>query len=120
LFKIFESISEIIEQYSPAQIAMEKIFVDKNVASALKLGQARGAALVACAKCGLDIADYTPRQIKKSVVGYGHADKKQVQEMIRILLKLSGIPQADAADALAVAVCHANLGKGLLSYTLQK
>jgi len=95
-------------------VAIEKIFVHKNVASALKLGQARGVAIVVAAQYGLQIAEYTARQVKKAVVGYGAADKKQVQHMMKVLLKLSGIPQADAADALAVAVCHGQNSQGIL------
>lgn len=111
---IFEGLSKVIEEYSPKAVAIERIFVHKNVSSALKLGQARGAAMVAAAVCGLSIAEYTARQVKKSVVGYGAADKKQIQLMMKILLKLNGIPQVDAADALAVAVCHGQTLMGVL------
>lgn len=111
---IFEGLSAIIAEYAPAVVAIEKIFVHKNVASALKLGQARGVAMVTAALRGLIIAEYTPRQIKKAVVGYGAADKTQIQNMIQMLLKLNGLPQADAADALAVAVCHGQWMRGVL------
>jgi crossover junction endodeoxyribonuclease RuvC len=104
---IFEDLSSLIEKYQPTVVAIEQVFVHKNVASALKLGQARGAAIVAAAHQGLLVAEYAPRQIKKAVVGYGGAEKSQIQQMIQMLLGLSGLPQADAADALAVAVCHA-------------
>lgn len=107
LQEIFEALTKIITEYSPTLAAIEKIFVHKNVSSALKLGQARGAAVVAMALQGLPIAEYTARQIKKAVVGYGAADKVQVQKMMQILLKLNGLPQSDAADALAAAICHA-------------
>ena len=111
---IFEGLSKVITEYSPTAVAIERIFVHKNVASALKLGQARGVAMVAAAMGGLTIAEYTARQVKKSVVGYGAADKRQIQQKIQILLKLSGIPQVDAADALAVAVCHGQNLRGLV------
>lgn len=114
LHQIFEALSKIILEFSPNTVAIEKIFVHKNVASALKLGQARGAAIVAVALKALPIAEYTPRQIKKAVVGYGAADKKQIQHMMQVLLKLNGLPQTDAADALAVALCHAQSIRGIL------
>lgn len=101
-------------EFKPTMVAIEKIFVHKNVASALKLGQARGAAIVAAAVGGLSVAEYTARQVKKSVVGYGAADKNQVQQMVKILLKLDGVPQKDAADALAVALCHGQQMRGQL------
>jgi crossover junction endodeoxyribonuclease RuvC len=102
----------VLLEFKPKMVAIEKIFVHKNVASALKLGQARGAAIVAAAVGGLSVAEYTARQVKKSVVGYGAADKNQVQQMIKILLKLDGVPQKDAADALAVALCHGQQMRG--------
>ena len=105
---IFEDLSLLIAEYRPTVVAIEQVFVHKNVSSALKLGQARGAAIVAVARQGLVVAEYAPRQIKKAVVGYGGAEKIQIQQMIQILLGLNGLPQADAADALAVAVCHAH------------
>lgn len=99
-------------EFLPEAVAIEKIFVHKNVASALKLGQARGAALVAVALNELSVAEYTARQVKKSVVGYGAADKTQIQQMMQVLLKLDGLPQKDAADALAVALCHGQMMRG--------
>ncbi len=95
-------------------MAIEKIFVHKNVSSALKLGQVRGVALVVAALNQLPIAEYTPRQVKKAVVGYGAADKVQVQHMMQILLKLSGLPQKDAADALAIAMCYGHMNRKML------
>lgn len=109
---IFEGLSQVIVEYMPTTVAIENIFVHKNVSSALKLGQARGAAMVAVAKHGLDISEYTPRQIKKAVVGFGGADKIQVQHMMQKLLGLNGLPQKDAADALAVAFCHGENVRG--------
>lgn len=87
---------------------MEDLFSAHNVRSALKLGQARGAVVTAAMKQGLSVHDYTPRMVKQAVAGYGHAEKEQVQHMVRTLLGLSGAPSSDAADALAVAICHAN------------
>jgi crossover junction endodeoxyribonuclease RuvC len=109
LRNIYTGILEIITQYVPMTAAIEQVFVHKNVASALKLGQARGAAIVAMASGGLDIAEYAPRSIKKNVVGYGNADKQQIQHMVGLLLKIEGKLGADAADALAIAVCHGQM-----------
>ncbi|XQW86295.1 crossover junction endodeoxyribonuclease RuvC [Thalassotalea piscium] len=103
---IFAGVSEIILQFNPDMFAIEQVFMAKNPDSALKLGQARGAAIVAATNAELTVAEYSARQIKKSVVGTGAADKAQVQHMVKTILKLSATPQADAADALAVALCH--------------
>jgi len=108
LKEIFLGVSTIIDSFHPTEAAVEQVFVHINVNSALKLGQARGAALVALAQHELDIAEYLPRQIKQAVVGYGASDKNQVQQMVKFLLKLKTLPTSDAADALAVAICHAN------------
>ncbi len=105
---IFAGVSELIIQFKPDMFAIEQVFMAKNPDSALKLGQARGAAIVAATNNGLTIAEYSARQIKQSVVGSGSADKTQVQHMVKNILKLPGTPQADAADALAVALCHAH------------
>lgn len=105
---IFAGVSEIILQFNPDMFAIEQVFMAKNPDSALKLGQARGAAIVAATNSGLTISEYSARQIKQAVVGTGAADKSQVQHMVKSILKLPGTPQADAADALAVALCHAN------------
>lgn len=105
---IFAGVSELIIQFQPDMFAIEQVFMATNPDSALKLGQARGAAIVAATNNGLAIAEYSARQIKQSVVGTGAADKSQVQHMVKSLLKLPGTPQADAADALAVALCHAH------------
>ena len=105
---IYQGLSEIIDQFAPDAIAIENIFFANNVQSALKLGQARGAAIVAGVNAGLPVAEYTALQVKQAVVGHGRAAKEQVQHMVRILLNLPEIAQADAADALAVAICHAN------------
>lgn len=108
LNQIFAALAHVIEKYNPQDAAIEQIFMHNNPGSAIKLGQARGAAIVAMTQKGLPVAQYSARQIKQSVVGYGAAKKEQVQEMVCKLLKLTGTPQADAADALAVAICHAN------------
>ncbi len=99
---------EVIAQYQPDQVAVENIFFSTNVQSALKLGQARGAAIVAAVHAGLPVAEYSALQVKQAVVGQGKADKVQVQKMLKALLGLPETAQADASDALAVAVCHIN------------
>lgn len=111
---IFDSLSEIINRYSPQQMAIEQVFMARNAASALKLGQARGAAIVAAAALELDVFEYEARKVKQSVVGNGAADKIQVQHMVKTLLRLPACPQEDAADALAVALCHANTHQHLV------
>ena len=105
---IFNGVQELLIQYAPDEVAIEKVFIHRNADSALKLGQARGAAICAVVNRSISIEEYTPTEIKQSVVGKGNAAKEQVQHMIQVLLKLSATPQADAADALAVAMCHAN------------
>lgn len=113
---IFDSVTEIIQEYCPQEMAIEQVFMAKSAASALKLGQARGAAIVAAASQDLPVSEYEARKIKQSVVGSGGADKLQVQHMVTTLLKLPGTPQEDAADALAVALCHANTQQHLLRF----
>ncbi len=105
---IFDSISEIIELHQPQEFAIEQVFMAKSAGSALKLGQARGAAIVAAVNHDLPVSEYEARKVKQSVVGTGAADKSQVQHMVKSLLKLTQSPQEDAADALAVALCHIN------------
>lgn len=105
---IFDSVTEIIEEYSPEQVAVEQVFMAKSAGSALKLGQARGAAVVAAVNQDLPVFEYEARKVKQSVVGNGGADKFQMQAMVKTLLKLSSTPQEDAADALGLAICHAN------------
>ena len=106
LWQIHQGLTAVIQEFQPQEAAVEQVFVHQNPQTALKLGQARGAALVAVAGYALTLAEYTPRQIKQSVVGYGAAEKVQVQQMIKSLLNLPKAPQADAADALAIALCH--------------
>ncbi len=108
LYEIFEGIVQVIREYQPTQAAIEQVFTFYNHQSALKLGQARGAALTALASHGLTVGEYSAKQVKQSVVGYGAANKAQVQHMVRALLKLSHTPPPDAADALAIAICHSN------------
>lgn len=110
---IFESLRAVIERFEPQEVAIEQVFVNRNAASALKLGQARGAAICAAVTSGLPVSEYTPAAVKKAVVGGGRAEKAQVQYMIRLLLGLPESPPADAADALAVAICHAQMSRTL-------
>lgn len=110
---IFKGIGAVLAEHGPAEVAVERVFMHRNADSALKLGQARGAAITACAEYGLQVYEYSPNQIKQSIVGRGHAAKQQVQHMIRILLNLKEMPQADAADALAIAICHGHFREGL-------
>jgi len=103
---IFSELRALIEQYRPSEAAVESVFVSHNAASALKLGQARGAAVCAAISQGLAVAEYSPRSVKQAIVGRGGADKVQVQHMVSVLLQLQDTPAEDAADALAVALCH--------------
>jgi crossover junction endodeoxyribonuclease RuvC len=107
LRQLHEGIGRVIATWTPDEVAVEETFVNRDPQSALKLGQARGIALVVPALAGLDVAEYAANLVKKTVVGVGHADKKQVQMMIRVLLPKAETKSADAADALAVAICHA-------------
>lgn len=107
LHDIYTRLSDIIVQYHPDEAAIETVFMKVNVQSALKLGQARGAILAAIAKYALPVSEYAARVVKKTATGYGAADKTQMQFMIRAQLKLTETPQRDAADALAIAICHA-------------
>jgi crossover junction endodeoxyribonuclease RuvC len=113
LATILSGLSEVIESFQPLEVAVEKVFVNVNPQSTLLLGQARGAAICAAVLARLPVSEYTALQVKQAVVGVGHARKEQVQEMVKRLLKLPGRPSADAADALACAICHAHGGMGL-------
>jgi crossover junction endodeoxyribonuclease RuvC len=108
LKQIFIGLTDIIERYQPDMMAIEKVFLHKNADSALKLGQARGAAICAAVNQSLTVHEYSATQIKKAVVGNGHAKKDQVQYMMSVILSLSEVPEEDAADALACALAHAN------------
>jgi crossover junction endodeoxyribonuclease RuvC len=110
---ILNNLSEVIALYQPEHVAIEQVFVSINPKTTLLLGQARGAAICAAVMNNLPVAEYTALQIKQAVVGNGHAKKNQVQEMVLRLLRLTGNPSADAADALACAICHAHGGLGL-------
>lgn len=114
LDEIFNGVTEIIESYCPQEMAIEQVFMAKSAASALKLGQARGVAIIAATQCGLPIAEYAAKKVKQAVVGTGAAKKQQMQHMVRVLLNLNAVPQQDAADALAIAICHINTQKGLI------
>lgn len=109
LRQIYDAACAWIDRYSPDVLAVEKLFFNRNVTNAFAVGQARGVVVLAAVQRGLEVAEYTPLQVKQAVTGYGGADKRQVQEMVRLLLRLADRPRPDdAADALAVAVCHAH------------
>lgn len=110
---IFDGVSTLVREYRPDQSAIEKVFVNVNPQSTLLLGQARGAAICGLVAGGMAVAEYTPTQLKQAVVGYGRATKEQMQQMVVRLLGLSGLPGTDAADALGMAICHANAGDAL-------
>lgn len=110
LCEIFRCVKTVVDQYQPQEVAIERVFVNRNPDSALKLGQARGAAICATADANVTLFEYATRQIKQAVVGTGSAEKAQVQLMMKSILKLDGALAADAADALAAAVCHALRG----------
>lgn len=113
LLHVYEGIVQLIDKYQPDAVALEKLFFNRNVTTAMSVSQARGVLVLAAAQRNLPISEYTPMQIKQAIVGYGKAEKRQVQEMTKMFLKLQAIPKPDdVADALAVAICHAH------SYTL--
>lgn len=111
LIFVYQQLSAVISQTAPQAIALENIFYGKNVRSLIKQAQVRGVVIFAGADKGLDVFEYSPLEIKKAVVGYGRAEKRQVQVMVKAILKLPELPPADAADALATAICHANFLK---------
>ncbi|MBN3561525.1 MULTISPECIES: crossover junction endodeoxyribonuclease RuvC [Aliamphritea] len=115
LQQVYAGVTEIIEHYCPQEMAIEQVFMARNADSALKLGQARGVAIVAGTNQSLPVAEYAARKVKQAVVGKGSADKSQVQHMVMSILKLPGLPQADAADALAIALCHAHTRTSLIA-----
>lgn len=106
LKKIYNELKQIIKQCDLSIAVIEELFFAKNVKMALSVGQARGVAILACVDAGLDIVSYTPLEVKQAIVGYGRASKYQIQEMVKRLLNLEKIPPVDAADALALAICH--------------
>ena len=104
---LYDRLSEIIDEYEPEEASIEELFFNNNAKTAILVGEARGVAVLACAKKGLKISEYTPLQIKQALVGYGRADKKQVQAMVKAILNLEKVPKPDdTADALAAAICH--------------
>lgn len=109
LKQIYDSLLHLLDKYEPEAVAIEKLFFNRNVTTAFAVGQARGVMMLAAEQRKLEIAEYTPLQVKQAVVGYGKAEKMQVQEMVRMLLNLSAVPKPDdVADALAIAICHAH------------
>jgi crossover junction endodeoxyribonuclease RuvC len=109
LKEVYDAAVQLIEKYKPDAMAIEKLFFNRNVTTAFTVGQARGVIVLAGIQAGLLVAEYTPLQVKQAVVGYGKAEKHQVQEMVKMLLKLSVVPKPDdVADALAIAICHAH------------
>jgi crossover junction endodeoxyribonuclease RuvC len=117
LLRLHDGVLRVIEEFRPDQAAVEETFVNRNPTTTLKLGLARGAVLLAPAKLGLPVSEYAPNQVKKTVVGVGHADKAQVEHMVRLLLPSAMPSSADAADALAVAICHAHHGATRMAWT---
>ena len=115
LLEIFNGVCQLMETFNPHEVSIEQVFMHENASSALKLGHARGVAMVACASHRIHIYEYSPRQIKQSVVGYGGAEKEQVKQMVMRLLMLKSAPQSDAADALAIAICHRHMHTGHLN-----
>ena len=108
---IYDELNKLLDKYKPDSVAIEELFFNKNVKTAINVGQARGVQLLSVVNKGIDLFEYTPLQVKQAVVGYGRAEKRQVQEMVKLLLGLKKIPKPDdVADALAVAICHAHSG----------
>lgn len=112
LLQIYDGICLLMDNYAPVEVAIEAVFMHQNPSSALKLGHARGAAMVAAASHRVKISEYSPREVKQTIVGYGAAEKEQVKHMVVQLLKLNKAPQVDAADALAIALCHSQMRRG--------
>lgn len=113
LLQIYNGICLLMDKYFPDEVAIEEVFMHKNASSALKLGHARGVAMVAAASHRVIISEYSAREVKQSLVGYGAAEKEQVKHMVVSILQLTGSPQSDAADALAIAICHSHMRNGL-------
>jgi crossover junction endodeoxyribonuclease RuvC len=108
LGRLFDGVTELVRGYRPEAVAVEELFFNTNVTTAITVGQARGVALLAAYKAGIEVAEYTPLQIKQAITSYGRAEKRQVQEMVKTLLNLREVPKPDdAADGLAIAICHA-------------
>ena len=112
LSRLFDGVTELVRGYEPEAVAVEELFFNTNVTTAITVGQARGVALLAAYRAGIEVFEYTPLQVKQAITSYGRADKRQVQEMVRTLLNLREIPRPDdAADGLAIAICHAFSGR---------
>ena len=106
---IYDNLQELLQKWQPDQAAVEELFFNQNITTAITVGQARGVLLLCCAQNNVPLAEYTPLQVKQALVGYGRADKKQIQQMVKMFLNLADIPKPDdAADALAIAICHAH------------
>jgi crossover junction endodeoxyribonuclease RuvC len=119
LLQIFDGICQLMDRYSPTEVAIEQVFTHQNPSSALKLGHARGVAMIAAASHRITINEYSARAVKQSIVGYGAAQKEQVKQMVINLLMLTSAPQNDAADALAIAICHSHMRNQLLTGNLR-
>lgn len=120
LLQIYNGICLLMDKYFPDEVAIEEVFMHKNASSALKLGHARGVAMVAAASHRVAISEYSAREVKLSLAGYGAAEKEQVKHMVVSLLQLTSSPQSDAADALAIAICHSHMRNGLLQRLLKQ
>jgi crossover junction endodeoxyribonuclease RuvC len=120
LKRIYQELEKVIALHSPEVMAVEDLFISRNIRSALKLGHARGVAILAGLNADLAIAEYSPLEVKKALVGYGRAEKTQVQQMVRTLLCLGELPESNTADALAVAICHLHCCQGAGSLTYRR
>lgn len=120
LLQIYDGICLLMDKFFPDEVAIEEVFMHKNASSALKLGHARGVAMVAAASHRVPISEYAAREVKQSLVGYGAAEKEQVKHMVVNLLQLASSPQSDAADALAIAICHSHMRNGLKQRLLKE
>lgn len=118
LSQLYEGLSTIIHQFMPIEAAVEQTFVNKDATATLKLGQARGIALLAPAQAGLPVSEYAPNSIKKAVIGVGHGEKQQIHMMVKVLMPRADFDSSDAADALAIAICHAH-NRNSLSHRLK-
>lgn len=115
LLQIYNGICHLMDSYSPNEVAIEEVFMHQNPSSALKLGHARGVAMVAAASHRVKVCEYSAREVKQTVVGYGGAEKSQVKHMVVKMLMLNSAPQSDASDALAIAICHSHMRSGLVA-----
>ncbi len=117
LMALYDELTRIIREYKPDGASIEELFYNTNATTAIMVGEARGTAMLACARAGVEVSEYTPLQIKSSLTGYGRADKKQVQQMVKMILNLDEVPRPDdTADALAAAICHAHYAGGRMPH----